>query len=286
MTIAPYELKLERYAGPLDKLLELIEARSLTITEISLAEVTDDFLTYLQGLKQEQEGVKSQEESLALLRVIADFVVVASRLLFIKSKALLPEMALGDEEEADIKDLEMRLQMLRDLRPAMRFLTARWDGAEHAWSRPYFLNTVSPAGTPFSFQNNESGEARPDGRPLELHQGVQVFYPSPALRADALAGSLQTLFSAFERFVLESDTIRETVVSLEKKIKEIMLRFKEITETSFSALAGDSSRGERVVAFIAILHLAREQIVRLEQGSEFSDIMIQRSAGGTSGAAL
>ena len=263
MTIAPYELKLERYTGPLEKLLELIEARSLTITEISLAEVTDDFLAYLQGLKQEQEGVRSQEESLVLLRVIADFVVVGSRLLFIKSKALLPEMALSEEEEADIKDLEMRLQMLRDLRPAMRFLAARWQAGEHAWSRPYFLNTVSP---------------------LELHHGVQVFYPSSTLQADALAGSLRTLFSAFERFVLESDTIRETVVSLEKKIKEIMQRFKEITEASFSALAAGSSRGERVVAFLAILHLAREQIVRLEQESEFSDIMIRRSADGMSGA--
>lgn len=264
MTIAPYELKLERYAGPLEKLLELIEARSLEITEINLAEVTDDFLAYLQGLKQEQEGAKSQEESLMLLRIIADFVVIASRLLFIKSKALLPDVTLGEEEEADIKDLELRLQMLRNMRPAMKSLGARWQAGEHAWSRPYFLNTVSP---------------------LELHQGVQVFYPSPALHPVALAGSLRTLFSAFERFVLESDTIRETVVSLEKKIKEVMQRFKEITEASFSALAGGASRGERVVAFLAILHLAREQIVRLEQESEFSDIMIRRSAGDTSGAA-
>jgi segregation and condensation protein A len=248
-----------------------------------LAEVTDDFLAYLSGLKREQEGVVNQEESLALLRVIADFVVIASRLLFIKSKALLPEVTLGEEEEADIKDLELRLQMLRDLRPAMRYLAARWQAGEHAWSRPYFLNTISPAGVPFSLQDSGSGEARPDEQPSEPHRGVQVFYPSPALKAPALADSLRTLFSAFERFVLESSTIRETVISLEKKIKEVMQRFKEITETSFSALASGSSRGERVVAFLAILHLAREQIVRLEQESEFSDIMVRKSLDGPVG---
>ncbi len=264
MTITPYELKLARYSGPLEKLLELIEARSMEITEISLAEVTDDFLKYLEGLQREQERAASEEESLALLRIIADFVVVASRLLFIKSKALLPEMTLGEEEEADIKDLELRLQMLRDLRPAMKFLDERWRGKQHAWSRPYFMNTVSP---------------------LEAQRGVQVFYPGSDLRTDALVGSLRTLFSAFERFVLESDTIRETVVSLEKKIKEVMQRFREIAEASFSTLTGNASRSERVVAFLAVLHLAREQVVRLEQDSEFSDIMIRRTAGGPSGAA-
>lgn len=264
MTITPYELKLARYSGPLEKLLELIEARSMEITEISLAEVTDDFLKYLEGLKREQESAASEEESLALLRIIADFVVVASRLLFIKSKALLPDVTLGEEEEADIKDLELRLQMLRDLRPALRFLEARWAGTEHAWSRPYFMNTVSP---------------------LEAQRGVQVFYPGSHVRTDALASSLRTLFSAFERFVLESDTIRETVVSLEKKIKEVMQRFREITEASFSALTGGSSRSEQVVAFLAVLHLAREQVVRLEQESEFSDIMVRRAADGQSSGA-
>jgi segregation and condensation protein A len=264
MTVTPYELKLARYTGPLEKLLELIEARSLEITEISLAEVTDDFLAYLERLKQEQEGAANERESLVLLRIVADFVVVASRLLFIKSKALLPDVTLGEEEEADIKDLELRLQMMREFRPAQKFMLARWTGTEHAWSRPYFMNTVSP---------------------LEARRGAEVFYPGSQLNINALTGSLATLFSAFERFVMESDTIKETVVSLEKKIQEVMRRFREITEASFSALAGGSSRGERVVAFLAILHLAREQIVRLEQDAEFSDIMIRRAADGPTATA-
>ncbi len=72
----PYELKLEKFSGPLEKLLELIEERKLAVSEVSLAQVTDDFLKYLKTLT----------DAHADLRMIADFIVTASRLILIKSK--------------------------------------------------------------------------------------------------------------------------------------------------------------------------------------------------------
>ena len=83
-----YELTLEAYQGPLDKLLELVEAKKMEVTEISLAEVTADFLDYLKKL--EAENVSQT--------LLADFLVIASKLIFIKSKILLPSLFAGEEE--------------------------------------------------------------------------------------------------------------------------------------------------------------------------------------------
>ncbi|MFI5205325.1 MAG: segregation/condensation protein A [Candidatus Paceibacterales bacterium] len=109
-----YQLKLENYQGPLEKLLELIEEKKMEITEINLAEVTTDFLSYLQELTSKEkidsfDGIN--------LRIIADFVAVASRLVLIKSKALLPGEKLTLEEESEIKELEERLKIYKEFRP-------------------------------------------------------------------------------------------------------------------------------------------------------------------------
>jgi segregation and condensation protein A len=256
MNPSAYEHRSQAFTGPLDKLLELIEEQELDITDISLAQVTDDFLKYLESLRIQANAAQTPAEAVITLRLLADFILIASRLVFIKSKSLLPDLTLTEEEEGDIRDLEGRLRILRELKPAMKELGALYSAGNHAWSRPYFLNAVSAV----------SGEA-----------SVAVFYPSPSLTDAALVGALTNLFSAFERLVMENETIREKVVSLEAKIKEIILRIREITETSFSRLTDAATRGEMIIAFLAVLHLAREQIISLEQEAHFSDILIKKA---------
>ncbi len=257
-----YELSLDEYQGPLDKLLELIEGQKLEVTEISLAKVTDDFLKYLERLKTEHpvhlpgDDAAQTEVAISHLRILADFIVVAGRLIFIKSKALLPDLALSEEETEDIRDLEARLGMLKALKPAMRMLSERWQKHEHLWSRPYLLNTISPK---------------------ELDGGVRVFYPSHALTSTTLASSLQGIFALFEKLTMEHETVRDRVISLEAKIKDMIARVRDIFITSFRKLTGSASRGETIVAFLAMLHLAREQIVELQQESHFSDIIIRKT---------
>ena len=75
-----FELKHEKFSGPIEALLDLIERKKLEVTEFSLAEVTADFLDYLQKLGARESATVSP-------RIIADFVVIASKLLLIKSKA-------------------------------------------------------------------------------------------------------------------------------------------------------------------------------------------------------
>lgn len=100
----PYQIKLEKFEGPLAALLELIEKRKLSINEVSLADVTDQYINHLKAL----EGFPLME--------VSNFVAIASTLMLIKSASLIPSFELTEEETGDIKDLERRLQIYTQIR--------------------------------------------------------------------------------------------------------------------------------------------------------------------------
>ena len=110
MTVATkangFAVKTQVFEGPLELLIELIEKRKLLINDISLAEVTDEYLSHVAAM---------QERSLP---GTANFVALAATLLLIKSKSLLPALQLTEEEESNIEDLEERLQLYQIYRQA------------------------------------------------------------------------------------------------------------------------------------------------------------------------
>ncbi|MBI4119466.1 MAG: segregation/condensation protein A [Parcubacteria group bacterium] len=138
-----YELKLEQFSGPLDKLLDLIEAKKLEITQINLAEVTSDFLNYIKSLSEIE------------LRLMADFLQVAAQLVLIKSKVLLPSLELEPSEKAGIHDLERRLKLYKDLRGAGRYLQRLWSGETISFSRPLFLGRQAAFYPPKEFTQDD-----------------------------------------------------------------------------------------------------------------------------------
>ncbi len=276
---------MEKYSGPLEKLLELIEERKLQISEISLAQVTDDFLRYLAKLKKEgelQTGRVSERELARRegLRILADFVAVASRLILIKSKSLLPELNLTGEEEAEIHDLEYRLKLYQGLRPAMKIVAKLWRDRREEFSRPYFMSISAFA--PLKSAPPEGPEGAPArARTLTgfaLRGGddarAALFFPGRNLQAEALAQSLDKLFSSFVALIRESQVLQEEVVSMEAKIREITEVLKRLSKISLRRISEDKSPTEVIVTFLAVLHLAREQLVLLEQESYLSDIII------------
>src|SRR3989344_4654110 len=109
-----YKVRLGEFEGPLDLLLDLIEARKLSISAVSLAKITGDYVKHIRALKD-----FPREE-------VADFLVVASTLMLIKSRALLPSLELSKEEEADIMDLETRLRLLKRMRELGGNIKAGW----------------------------------------------------------------------------------------------------------------------------------------------------------------
>lgn len=230
-----YEVRLDKFSGPLEKLLELIEEKQLDITLVNLAKVTGDFLEYLKNLDE-----NSKHPS-----VLADFVVVASRLLLIKSKAILPSLELTEEEEIDIKDLEARLKIYKEFKEASLLVQQLWKKKQPAYGRELFMNL-----------------------PV-------VFYPSKNLSLASLESHLIELIQELKALVPEKQAVKRVVITIEQKVKELLERFKESAEQSFHNLSKDKSRLEIIMLFLAILHLIRDRIIKSEQPEKFSDIIIK-----------
>lgn len=261
-----FELNLTSYKGPIEKLLELIESRELEISEISLAAVTDDFVKYLEKIseayREEENGNISGAAKDEYMRFLSDFIVVASRLVFIKSKTLLPDLRGEPEEEAAIKELEERLRQYRELRPAMKSIADLWRKGSMVGSREYFLHV---RGLLLAIRS-ENGS------------GLDYFYPGKTLSCENILSSLTAVLALTMVPEAEEKMIREKITTLEEKIREIITAFKTLKETTFRGIAGGASKVEAIVAFLAILHLARDQVVALEQESHGSDIIIRQSS--------
>jgi len=232
-----YELALNGYEGPLDKLLQLVEEKKLEITQISLAEVTADFLKYLKTL----------ETNRANHALIADFLSVASRLVLIKSKVLLPSLELTAEEETDIKNLEARLKIYAELKGAQKNIKSLWNDYPKMGARE-FLSGLPPA-----------------------------FYPPKKIRKDDLRSALVQIIAELERFLKPVETLKIEVINLKTKIEEVL---KKLTETpkKLRELRQDGSRSDLIVLFLAILHLIKEELVRVEQETNFAEIKIAKKA--------
>ncbi len=230
-----YQLALEQFQGPIGKLLQLIEEKQLDVTEVSLAKVTDDFLRYLAT----QEHVTPA--------VLAEFVAVASRLLLIKSKILLPDLTLTPDEEAEIHDLERRLAFYKLWRPAEKCIAAAFAGEMKLWSRPYFLTS-----------------------------GV-AFYPSSNFTREGLTGAMEGVVKSLQTLTRETETLEARIIAIEEKIAEVLARLTQAGSMSFRAATQGNLVAEVVALFLAVLHLAREGRVHLAQQGNFSDIMVSNS---------
>lgn len=111
-SLAPqFNIRTEAYEGPLSVLLDLIESRKFLVNDISLSQVTDDFIAYVRG-----KGEFPIEDA-------ADFIQMAATLLLIKSKSLIPDLELSGDEEQDIDDLKRRLEAYEKAREAARELS-------------------------------------------------------------------------------------------------------------------------------------------------------------------
>ncbi len=107
-----FSVKVRDFEGPLDLLLDLIEERKLLISDVSLSQVADDFLAFIQ------------RQVAFPLGTAAEFILVSATLLLLKSRSLLPVLSLSNEEEEDVRDLEFRLRLYQAFRGIARSLGA------------------------------------------------------------------------------------------------------------------------------------------------------------------
>lgn len=230
-----YEIKLEKFTGPLDLLLQLIEQEELDITEVSLAQVTDQYLEYLKQVEE-----LNPEE-------VADFLVVAAKLLLIKSRLLLPSLNLGGEEEA--------LELERQLKIYQRFITVGkaidklWRGQHIAWVRP----------KPLIIKRDE-----PTG-------------PPPNLATGALLLSIKRVIAALVPIIKLPQMTLQRAISITEKIqslKAIILKKAHLNWESLIKEAKDKT--EVIVSFLALLELVKQRQLIAEQSALFQDINLTR----------
>lgn len=125
-----FNVRLEKFEGPLDLLLKLIEEQRLDITRLNLAKVADDYLEYIRA-----------NESISLEN-LAEFVNVASRIILIKSQSLLPTLEITAEEEKEIVDLERQLKEYQKFKAAAEKIADIKAKKTFSFSRDYLLGVA------------------------------------------------------------------------------------------------------------------------------------------------
>lgn len=227
-----YEFKLAQFRGPLDLLLELIEAQKLDISEVAMAQVTDQYLHHVENL-----GAIPVEE-------LADFLVVASRLLYIKSKILLPFLMPPEEEGSD---LETQLRIYKEYLEASK-------AVQTIIGKRRFLFVHE-----------------------KLPQMDIGFSPPERFTAGDMRGLLLSLLSRIEPAVQAPKAVIEKTVSIQEKIAHIRGLFARAQTVKFSSVLIDAeTKTEIIVSFLALLELVKQRVVAVEQDSKFREITLKK----------
>jgi len=228
------DLKLEKFEGPLDLLLQLIDQEKLSIGEIALSKVTEQFFSYLDKLE------KNRPEELA------DFLVVAARLIYLKSHHLL-QYAYPEEEDAG-PGLADQLKLYKQYVEAGKTVNSLWEANKIAYGR------VEPPvkSEEFVLPANASQNNLRDSMVFLLNR-LRPLEPLPKVTIDHS-------------------------ISIKQKIDAIRNLLKNGKELSFkNLLSAAQSKTEVIVSFLAILELVKQQSVRFRQMDSFADLLVSKS---------
>lgn len=223
-----FSVKTAVFEGPLDLLLDLVTKRKLFVNDVSLSQVTDDFIRYID----EHDEFPLSES--------AEFILVASTLMLIKSRSLLPTLELTQEEEESIQDLESRLQI---------------------YARVKELSV----GIKQLFGKNIIFEKEP------RKNEVVIFAPDSKTDKENLLLSLQRVLDSLPKKDVLPKVLVKKVISLEEMIERLAERISKATKLSFKDFhghKGDLTREKKVsviVGFLAMLELVKRGAIKVSQ---------------------
>lgn len=224
----------QNFTGPLETLFNLIEERRLSVSDVSLAEVTDAYLSYVEKLPSLPLGETAQ------------FVLVASTLLLIKSRQLLPMLELSEDERESVEELERRLARYAIIRKSAKFLRRSWGVAP----------LVFPKRAPM-----------PDPIFAPGHIGVTPILQAMMRMINVLPNVLQST----KALIAPVLALEEVIVRLEKRlVASVRARFSELTKSA--------GKHEVIVYFLAMLELVRSGSISATQERIFSDITLETEA--------
>ncbi len=243
-----YTVKTAVFEGPLDLLLDLVTKRKLFINDVSLAQVTDDFIAYIDQITKEDEYSSSFH-----LGESAEFILIASTLILVKSRSLLPMFELSEEEEASIHNLEDRLRI-------------------YARVKELALGLKSIFGKQIIFEK----EAR--------KSEVVIFSPDSKTDKNNLLLALQRVVESLPKKEVLPKVLVKKVISLEEMIEKLVERISKTTKLSFKDFHGEKGRLTRekrvsvIVGFLAMLELVKRGAIRVTQDGEHIQIETEEVA--------
>lgn len=225
-----HEIKLEKFEGPLDLLLRLVDEEKMNITEVALSEVTEQFIKYLDKL----EGERSEQ--------LADFLVVATKLVYLKSRTLLPYLYPEEEDGPNLAD---QLKLYRQYVEASKIVEGKWNEGRIAYGR------VEP--------------------PIRLKEFV--------LPANAKVEDLRTSFERLLSRLKPINPLPRVAIDRGLSVKDRVVALWEILKShkSFnfkSVLEKAESRTDIIVTFLAVLDLLKEAKASAQQANAFGEMEI------------
>jgi segregation and condensation protein A len=231
-----YIVKTQIFEGPLELLLNLIEKRKLLINEISLAKITDDYILFLK-----------ENENLLSLKERAHFILIASTLLLIKSKSILPTLELTEEEQDSVQDLELRLKIYKLIKGTEPFVQEKF-------------------GKNIAFYRQESKK-----------NSTIVFSANEQISKENLFNNILKVIQNLPKTEIKPKAIIQKIISLEEMISKLIDRVQTNLSMSFKDFSnfGKAEKVNIVIGFLAMLELVKQGAIEVEQQTKFGDIKMQ-----------
>lgn len=243
-----YKVKTEAFEGPFDLLLYLVSKKRVDIGAISIAEIADQYLSEVASMKNLD------------LDVASDFLLVASTLLEMKARALVPKPPVELDEDVEGLAPDVAREVLAQKLIAYKQFK---NASEELYSR--YLSEGRMHGRPFG-PGMEFGDLTPD-----FLKGVGL---------DDLGRVAAAALARREVFLLESEHIASKPIPVETFVRSIHERIVSEKKLSFNELVRTSRTPQIVVVtFLAVLELYKRQMVRVEQPVSFGDIQIEYIEG-------
>lgn len=222
-----YKLKLDIFEGPLDLLLTLIKDKDLDIQDLSLASVTQQYLDYVELLKEFN------------FENIGEYIVIAAELTRIKSRSLLPT----EEVEEELKEEENELDLLNMLKEYKKYRLLSKD-----------LNSRNLLGRD-TFKRNQDNSFQE--KTIWKVENTDVW---------KLVTSVKNLLSQKKYKEVPTIDLKEEILNQEERKREIQFMIENNNRISFSEIFNETLSKENIIlSFLIILELIKEEFVDLEQ---------------------
>jgi segregation and condensation protein A len=242
-----YKIMLESFEGPLDLLLHLIEKAQIDIYDIPINDITEQYINYIYQMEELN------------LELASDFLVMAATLLEIKSKMLLPQQKIdqNDNVQLELEEVDPRMELVRRLVEYKKYknISKELRFYEEIQSKIYY-------------------KPKED---LTLYEDKEI--DLEGLDLNLLIKSLNNILKKRNRTSksIDINEMQREEYTLEECIDNIKIQLENQETIKFSSLLDEEcSRKEIVVYFLSILELIRMKYIYVNQEENFSDLIINR----------